>query len=155
MRVDVPGSGAGVGDQAVLCGQDDLVTVGLPNSIEYYVSCAAIWKLGATPQPVSARLPAAELAAVVAGHPFGADTSHSHVAFLARKPKREAVDRLAEADHAPDEASLDGTDVYLRYPAGVQGSRLSAAQLERLLDVPANGRNWRTVAKLAELAAVA
>ncbi len=46
-------------------GYDDLVTIGLPNGVEYFVACAAIWKLGATPQPVSARLPAAELAAVV------------------------------------------------------------------------------------------
>ena len=45
--------------------RDDLVTIGLPNSVEYFVACAAIWKLGATPQPVSAKLPAAELAAVV------------------------------------------------------------------------------------------
>ena len=46
-------------------GPDDLVTVGLPNGVEHYVACAAIWKLGATPQPVSARLPPAELAALV------------------------------------------------------------------------------------------
>jgi len=46
-------------------GQDDLVTIGLPNGVEYYLACAAIWKLGATPQPVSARLPPAELAAIV------------------------------------------------------------------------------------------
>jgi bile acid-coenzyme A ligase len=44
---------------------DDLVTIGLPNGLEYFVACAAIWKLGATPQPVSARLPVAELAAIV------------------------------------------------------------------------------------------
>jgi uncharacterized protein (DUF1697 family) len=94
----------------------------------------------------------AELASLVAGHPFGADTSNSHVAFLARKPKRKAAERFAEAEHSPDKAVLDGTEVYLQYPAGVQGSRLSAARLERLLDVPATGRNWRTVAKLAELA---
>ena len=46
-------------------GQDDLVTIGLPNGTEFFVACAAVWKLGATPQPVSARLPAAELHAVV------------------------------------------------------------------------------------------
>ena len=45
--------------------QDDLVTIGLPNGVEFYVACAAVWKLGATPQPVSAKLPAAELAALV------------------------------------------------------------------------------------------
>lgn len=46
-------------------GQDDLVTIGLPNGVGYYLACAAVWKLGATPQPVSARLPVTELAAVV------------------------------------------------------------------------------------------
>jgi bile acid-coenzyme A ligase len=45
--------------------QDDLVTVALPNSIEFYEACVAIWKLGATPQPVSARLPGVELDAIV------------------------------------------------------------------------------------------
>ncbi|MDX6199867.1 MAG: bile acid-coenzyme ligase [Actinomycetota bacterium] len=45
--------------------RDDLVTIGLPNSVEYFVACAAVWKLGATPQPVSAKLPPAELEAVV------------------------------------------------------------------------------------------
>ena len=45
--------------------QDDLVTVGLPNGIEFYEACVAIWKLGATPQPVSARLPAAERDAII------------------------------------------------------------------------------------------
>jgi len=46
-------------------GQDDLVTIGLPNGVEFYLACAAVWKVGATPQPVSYRLPAAELAALV------------------------------------------------------------------------------------------
>lgn len=43
----------------------DLVTIGLPNGIEFYIVTVAVWKLGATPQPVSARLPAAELEAVI------------------------------------------------------------------------------------------
>jgi uncharacterized protein (DUF1697 family) len=96
-----------------------------------------------------------EVAAVVAGHPFGMDTSRSHVVFLADEPAPEAVERLSATDHAPDRAVLAGTEVYLHYPDGVQGSRLSAARLERLLDVRATHRNWRTVAKLAGLAAEA
>jgi uncharacterized protein (DUF1697 family) len=96
-----------------------------------------------------------ELAALVAAHPFGADTSQSHVVFLERKPKAAAVKRFAAVDPSPDRAELAGVEVYLRYPAGVQGSRLSAARLERLLGVRATHRNWRTVAKLAELAAEA
>lgn len=31
--------------------RDDLVTVALPNSIEFIVACVAIWKIGATPNP--------------------------------------------------------------------------------------------------------
>jgi uncharacterized protein (DUF1697 family) len=95
----------------------------------------------------------AQLEAVVADHPFGKDTSHSHVVFLAAKPTAAAARRLAEVDSSPDRAELAGAEVYLRYSAGVQGSRLSAARLERLLEVRATHRNWRTVAALAELAA--
>ena len=40
--------------------ENDFVTVGLPNSIEFFEACFAIWKLGATPQPVSAKLPVFE-----------------------------------------------------------------------------------------------
>lgn len=40
--------------------QDSFVTVALPNGLEFFEVCFAIWKLGATPAPVSARLPAFE-----------------------------------------------------------------------------------------------
>ncbi len=44
----------------------DRVTVALPNSVEFVELCWACWKLGATPQPVSSRLPRHELDAVIA-----------------------------------------------------------------------------------------
>ena len=37
--------------------QNDFVTIGLPNGIEFFEACFATWKAGATPQPISARLP--------------------------------------------------------------------------------------------------
>jgi bile acid-coenzyme A ligase len=43
----------------------DYVTVVLPNSIEWVQAVLATWKLGATPQPLSARLPDSELAALL------------------------------------------------------------------------------------------
>jgi len=46
-------------------GQDDLVTVSLPNGLDLVLACVAAWKLGATPQPLSPRLPAAERARVL------------------------------------------------------------------------------------------
>lgn len=47
-------------------GRDDLVTVSLPNGLDMIVVCAAIWKAGATPQPVSRGLTPDERADVVA-----------------------------------------------------------------------------------------
>ncbi|MGZ6954177.1 MAG: AMP-binding protein [Acidimicrobiia bacterium] len=44
---------------------DDFVTIGLPNGIEWFEAAIAVWKLGATPAPVSAKLPRLELEAVV------------------------------------------------------------------------------------------
>ncbi len=46
-------------------GQDDFVTIVLPNGIEFIEAAFAIWKLGATPQPVSYRIPKAELEEIV------------------------------------------------------------------------------------------
>jgi bile acid-coenzyme A ligase len=45
--------------------QGRYVTVALPNSVEFFEAVVAIWKLGATPQPVSYRLPDRERHAIV------------------------------------------------------------------------------------------
>jgi bile acid-coenzyme A ligase len=42
-------------------GVGDYVTMVLPNSVEWIQAAVACWKLGAVPQPLSARLPGAEL----------------------------------------------------------------------------------------------
>ncbi|MET0498643.1 MAG: AMP-binding protein [Steroidobacteraceae bacterium] len=44
---------------------DDLVTVALPNGLEFYETIFAIWKLGATPNPVSASLSDHELRGIL------------------------------------------------------------------------------------------
>jgi uncharacterized protein (DUF1697 family) len=73
------------------------------------------------------------------------------VTFLAAKPTAAAVRRLRALDIAPDEVKVVGRDVYLRYPDGLQGSRLTGALLERELGVAGTNRNWRTVARLVEM----
>ena len=45
--------------------QDSFVTIGLPNGVEWFEAAIAVWKLGATPAPVSAKLPRLELEAIV------------------------------------------------------------------------------------------
>jgi uncharacterized protein (DUF1697 family) len=92
-----------------------------------------------------------EIVAVASAHPFGPDTSRTHVSFLAAEPDGDALARLAEFDAGADQVTVEGCEVYLDYPNGVQGSRLSAGRLERLLGVLGTVRTWRTVTKLAEL----
>ncbi len=43
----------------------DMVTIALPNGVDWIVAVVATWKLGAVPQPVSPKLPERELAAIV------------------------------------------------------------------------------------------
>ncbi len=45
--------------------EDSFVTIGLANGIEFFQATIATWKLGATPQPVSAKLPAFEREQIV------------------------------------------------------------------------------------------
>lgn len=45
-------------------GFGDFLTIALPNGVEFIEACYAAWKLGAVPQPVSFRLPIAELKAI-------------------------------------------------------------------------------------------
>jgi bile acid-coenzyme A ligase len=46
-------------------GEGDRVTLALPNGIEFFEACLATWKLGATPNPISSRLPELERRALV------------------------------------------------------------------------------------------
>ena len=45
--------------------ESDLVTIALPNGVEFFEACLAIWKLGATPNPISSRLPERERRTIV------------------------------------------------------------------------------------------
>jgi bile acid-coenzyme A ligase len=50
-------------DLGVVAGR--MVTIAVPNSIDWFVAFGACWRLGATPQPVSSRLPRREIDAIV------------------------------------------------------------------------------------------
>lgn len=99
---------------------------------------------------------AGEIEAVSSGHPFsdlGLDDRLLQVAFLDRPPDK-AVESLIEADEfAPDRFEGAGREVYLAYPDGSARSKLGHALLESRLGVSATLRNWRTVSRLAEMAA--
>jgi len=89
--------------------EGDLVTVALPNCIGFFEACLALWKLGATPQPVSARLPAAERRAII-------DLVNPPLVIGA--PAEECGGRQTlPADHEPDPSLSDRAldDVQPRY----------------------------------------
>jgi bile acid-coenzyme A ligase len=85
--------------------QGDLVSIGLPNGFECVIAAWATWKLGATPQPISAALPARErdaiveladaklLVGVAEGHPSRASVPANFVpdASLSDEPLPDAV----------------------------------------------------------------
>jgi len=97
----------------------DLVTVALPNSIDWFVSYVAIWLLGATPQPVSSRLPQRELEAlieladppVVIGAPEGTVTGRHVIPVGFRAPRADASglpDVVSPAWKAPTSGGSTG-----------------------------------------------
>jgi uncharacterized protein (DUF1697 family) len=94
---------------------------------------------------------ARQLRTLAAHHPFGKDTSSTHVAFPASplsKRDRTTVLRLAEGE---DEIALVGGEIVLRYPGGFQRARLTPGRIERELGISVTARNWRTVMRLVAM----
>jgi acyl-CoA synthetase (AMP-forming)/AMP-acid ligase II len=79
-------------------GVGDYVTIVLPNSIEWIQAIIACWKLGAVPQPMSARLPAAEFIGILDLKP--------RALIVGREDPRGEVGSVV-ADFVPDEALSD------------------------------------------------
>jgi bile acid-coenzyme A ligase len=85
------GLGAGVGDY---------VSIAMPNSIEWIQAVIACWKLGAVPQPLSARLPAAEFTGILDLKPR---------ALIVGRSDPRGVTPSVPMDFAPDQALSDAT----------------------------------------------
>jgi len=80
--------------------QGDMVTIGLPNSVEWFVACLATWKLGAVPNLVSPRLPGPEREAII---------ERADPALVVGVTTDQAAGRVAvPAGFAPDPAIDDG-----------------------------------------------
>jgi bile acid-coenzyme A ligase len=80
-------------------GQGDYVTIVLPNSIEWIQAALAAWKLGAIPQPLSARLPDAELEGLLELKPR---------ALLVGRDDPRGVIPSVPGDFTPDSSVPDG-----------------------------------------------
>jgi uncharacterized protein (DUF1697 family) len=99
---------------------------------------------------------AAQLRAVLAYDPLRdvvTDDAHYLVSFLSRKPTTAALERVAGADVGSARLVAHGRELYSWHPGGMQVSKLAPLLNDRHLGVTVTGRNFKTVAKLAELAA--
>lgn len=97
-----------------------------------------------------------ELARIVADNPFpdaAGDHKTLHVTFLGAEPAPERVAALAEVERGDDDYRVAGTDVYLYYPHRLTGATFLPTGLGKALGVVATSRNWRTVTRLAAMAA--
>jgi uncharacterized protein (DUF1697 family) len=98
---------------------------------------------------------AAQLRKLASADPFGSRTRDCFVAFLGAKPARAGFEALSTSDFPQTAWERIDPDLAILYPSGFHRAQLTVARLERLLGVPATLRNWRTVTRLAELAAAA
>jgi uncharacterized protein (DUF1697 family) len=74
-----------------------------------------------------------------------------HLYFLAAPPESTDLDALEGIKGDRERFVLADGVFYLHAPDGLGRSKL-AANVERLLGVPATARNWRTVSKVMEMA---
>jgi uncharacterized protein (DUF1697 family) len=94
----------------------------------------------------------AEWKRIIANNPFREeakrDASHLVVMFLKQGPTTTAVEALQTSITGPERVSVDGSQAYIVYPAGIGRSRLTNSFAERKLGTRGTSRNWNTVLKL-------
>lgn len=101
---------------------------------------------------------AAELADIAAYAPFPADEIENnalYVGFLQEAPGDEALGKLAALRTPQDEFHVHGREMYWLCRTSISQSKVSGAQIERALGMPATLRNVTTVRKLAAKYAIA
>ncbi|MGE5758667.1 MAG: DUF1697 domain-containing protein [Sideroxydans sp.] len=116
------------------------------------ISAAIYAQHGFAPQVLL--LDAEELRKAIANNPYPeaeANPKSLSLLFLAEAPQHPDLKSLEAIKTTSERFKLVGKVFYLHAPDGFGRSRL-AANAERLLGVPASGRNWNTVRKLAEMA---
>jgi bile acid-coenzyme A ligase len=85
----------------------DLVTIGLPNGIDFIEIAWACWKMGATPMPLSFRMPKDEVAAI---------TALAEPTLIVAQPDFAAPGRLADPGSIHDQSDDEGDFDYAISP---------------------------------------
>ena len=79
------------------------------------------------------------------------DTKKLYVAFISADLKSENINDLKISQFKPDEASIDGNRIFIKYAVGAGKTRFDQKYIEKKLNVTATIRNWNTVTNLLKM----
>ncbi|WPO77939.1 DUF1697 domain-containing protein [Flavobacterium sp. KACC 22761] len=79
------------------------------------------------------------------------DTKKLYVAFVSIALKKESINDLKISQFKPDEASIDGNRIFIKYAIGAGKTRLEGKYIEKKLNVITTMRNWNTVTNLLQM----
>ena len=79
------------------------------------------------------------------------DTKKLYVAFVSVYLKSENINDLKISQFKPDEASIDGNRIFIKYAVGAGKTRFDQKYIEKKLNVTATIRNWNTVTNLLKI----
>ncbi len=79
------------------------------------------------------------------------DTKKLYVAFLSSTLQGNSMNDLKISQFKPDEASIDGNKIFIKYAVGAGKTRLDQKYIEKKLNVIATIRNWNTVTQLLQI----
>ena len=76
------------------------------------------------------------------------DLRKLYVAFVSQNLDNRAFNDLKISQFKPDEASVDGNKIYIKYAVSAGKTRLDQKYIEKKLKLTATIRNWNTVTTL-------
>ena len=79
------------------------------------------------------------------------DAKRLYVAFVSISLKKENINDLKVSQFKPDEASIDGNRIFIKYAVGAGKTRFDQKYIEKKLNVTATIRNWNTVTNLLNM----
>lgn len=96
----------------------------------------------------------ADLEACLQNNPFlkekDFDIKKLYVAFISTTLRSDSINDLKMSQVKPDEASIDGCRIYIKYAVGAGKTRFDQKYIEKKLNVTATIRNWNTVVQLLQ-----
>ncbi len=96
-----------------------------------------------------------DLEACFKNNPFlkekDADIKKLYVAFVSIALRSQSINDLKISQFKPDEASIDGNRIFIKYAVGAGKTRFDQKYIEKKLNVTATIRNWNTVTQLLKI----